>query len=286
MPDPVITPPTPPTPTPPPTPPTPPSGPAVIDLNHLDADLRTNKTLAALAGKPYPEMARMLANAEGLVGKKGSIIPTDPNDKAGWDSYFRAVGWPEKPESYPAPALPAGLAADEATDKTLRAWCHELRLTGDQFKGLMERIAAANVAERNNAEAEKVQAQAAAKAALQTELGARYDYGVQLANTVAAAFADDALLARMKEKGWLDDPDFLRYSAKIGEAISPDRLHADRRGATDTTGIEQKIRELETSDAYRNHGTNGRPHPQHEAVTQQVLQLRQQLVNAQKGRGG
>ena len=245
----------------------------------MDASLKESKTLPNV--KTFSDLALMFHNQEKVLGKKGQIVPTDPSDKATIDAYYKAVGWPDKPEEYPAPTMPAGMQVNPELDKTLRSWAHELHMTADQYKGLAERIAQANVAERNNAEADQARAAETARNQMRTAWGSKYEYNVQLANTAAAAFADENELAHAKEAGWLGDPVFLSIMQKVGSAVSPDRLHANSAGQTDTTALEQKIGELERSDAYRKS-----EHPQHDAVTQQVLNLRQQWVNARPKRAG
>ncbi len=256
-----------------------------IERAGIDADLRGNKSLAGC--KSLGQMARMLVNAESLIGRKGSIIPTDPADTKTTDAYFRAVGWPESPEGYPAiepPAdLPEGLQMDPEMFKAFAGWAHKARLTGSQMKSLAADILGWNIAEHNAAEGERARAREEAKAGMRTAWQGKYDHNVQLANTALAAFVDEKDLAEIKGRGLLDDPVFLRLMHKVGEAVSPDRLHARTDGAADGAAIQRQIEDLMTSEAYLNGGQNGRPKdPRHDAVTQQVLQLRNQLLNARR----
>ena len=256
------------------TPAAPPVAP-MISLDGLDADLKANKTIAGLHGKPIGEALRMLANAESLVGKKGVVLPTGPEDKAGLAAYRRAIGVPESPEKYPAPQLPAGFEADEAMDKQLRAWGVEMGWTPEQYRGLVERIAQWNVSESQNASAAKAAQLAEDKAKLQTAWGGKYAYNVQVANTAAAAFADEKELAELKSLGVLENPAFLRLMHTVGEAVSPDRLHLRPDGGADVVGMQRQIEDLMNSDAYKNQ--TGAPH---DAVLEQILQLRERLTAA------
>ena len=249
-------------------------GGATISLDGLDASLKADKTIASLAGKPVVDALRMLSDAQSLIGRKGSIIPTDPKDQATTDAYFRAVGWPETPDKYPAVTLPAGVEADPEMDKTMRAWAHELRMTPQQYQGLQERIAGWNVAEAK-ADAEKKKADSdKAVAALKTELGPQYESAKQVSRTAAAAFMDEAMLQRAQEKGWFDDPDFVKYTIAVGRAVSPDRLHASSAGGqVDAAGIQRQIDELMRSPAYQTERG-----PTHDRVLEDILQLRRQLT--------
>lgn len=251
----------------------------------IDPSYRTSKTLAAI--KTVPELVKWGMNLEQVLGKKRAVIPESDQDGAGLDAYFRAVGWPEKPDGYGAikplegtppellPADEAGKAADQSLADYWLKICHEARLTPGQVQYLTKKVQEQTIATFRNDQADAVKRHEEARGALRTKWQAKYDFNVQLANTAAAAFADGPLLARLQAKGYLDDPDFLEYSAAVGAAVAPDRLHANSSGGTDKAGIERQIEELSASEPYR------RPeHPRHEAVTRQVLQLREQLLNS------
>jgi hypothetical protein len=238
-------------------------------------DLRKNKTIMGL--KDVPTALAMLANAETVIGKKRLVLPENDQDTAALDAAFAALGRPESADKYPALQLPAGVTADES-DKALRQWAHKHRLTSAQYLGLAQEILDWNLADQRSAQAKAAQAESTREAAERTAWGPTYDYNNQLVPTVAAAFLPADRLARLQQSGVLAHPDVRELLVQVGAAITPDRLHTNRGGGADTTSIEQKIAELEASPAYR------QPGPQHEAVTQQVLQLRQQLINAKGGR--
>ena len=158
------------------------TGPMTIDLTALDADLAANKTIAALAGQPVSKALRMLADAEAMIGRKGVILPKGPDDQEGLAAFRKAIGVPETPDQYPAPPLPEGLVADEATDKQLRAWALELGWTPQQYTGFAQRIADWNVATQRQQQQQRAASLEAARAALRTEWGPAYDAQVQQAD--------------------------------------------------------------------------------------------------------
>jgi len=253
----------------------------------IPADLRTDKTLSTI--KDVPTLATMLVNAERAIGKKRAVIPTDPQNKAEVDEFFGLAGWPkEGPDKYPQVALPDDMPKELATDPqqiefrkaetaAWRAMAHKWHLTEEQFVGLSKDIAAHEVAGIKGAQADAVKLMNERRAAFRTKHGAKADFMVQLSNTAAAAFTDQEELAYATAQGWLQDPVFQSIMAKVGGAVSPDRLRANSSGGIDTGSIERQIADLETSDAYRNANN-----PKHDAVTQQVLQLREQLRAARQ----
>lgn len=251
------------------------AAPVTISLDGLDADLKGNKTVAGLAGKPVGEVLRMLVNAESLIGKKGVVLPQGPEDKAGLAAFRKAIGVPESPDKYPAPKLAEGVEPDEAVDGQLRQWGIDLGWTPEQYQGLVERLVAHNAAEAQTRANEMAQKLEEAKAAQMTAWGGKYAANVQLANNAAAAFADEKDLAELKELGLLEHPTFLRVMKNAGEAISPDRLHVNRQGQTDLAGIDSQVDQVMQSKAYMDPRDPG-----HEAATQRVAQLLNQKHNA------
>ncbi len=251
------------------------TGPMTIRLDSLPEDLRVNKTVSGLAGQPIDKALRMLVAAEGLIGKRGVPLPAGPEDKAGLEAFRKAIGVPASPDLYPAPTLPPGLQTDPQIDRQLRAWAHKFGWTPDQYKGFAEELAAWNVATHKQQAAEQEAARERAKAALRTELGPAYDAEVQLANTAAAAFADEAELSALREAGYLEDPTFLKLMAKVGRAISPDRLHGNRQGQPSASTLEAQILEKMQSEAYRTQRG-----PAHDRVLEEILQLRKQLAGS------
>jgi len=252
-------------------------GPMTISIDGLDAELKGNKTIAGLAGQPVAKALKMLADAEAMVGRKGAILPKGPDDKEGLAAFRKAIGVPDSPDKYPAVKMPDGLTVDEATDKQFRAWAAELGWTPDQFTGFAERVAAWNVATQRQQQQERQAALDAAKAALKTELGPAYEAQVYLANTAAAAFADEKDLAALREAGLLEHPAFLKLMAKVGQAVAPDRLTQQKGGSVDASGIQSKIDELMRSPAYLTERG-----PSHDRVLDELMRLRNQLTAAKK----
>lgn len=250
-------------------------------LSHgaIEADLRSDKTLGRV--KSVGEMARMLVNAEKILGNKRSVIPTDPADTKTIDAYFRAVGWPESPDKYPElkpPAnLPEGMKPNDEMTRAFRSWCHEARLTPEQVQHLAAKVWDWNIAEHNNALAEQAKAVEEGRSAFRTKYGPRADAMLQFAGTFASAFSAPEALERMKAKGYLEDPDVLELCIAGGQAVSPDRLHARSDGSADAASIQSKIDELMASDAYRD-----ARNPRHAAIQAQVEQLFNQLGNTRQ----
>jgi hypothetical protein len=239
------------------------------------AEVRDLKSLTEIEN--VPGMAQKIFNLEKALGKKRAILPEGPEDRDGLDALSRQLGWPESPEGYPEVKveLPEGMAADPEIEKTWRQWAHEARLTPQQMEYLTKKTIEWNVNAHNQQAGEQAQKHAEATTELKNRWGAKFDSNRQLAQTAAAAFADQAQMEHFKEAGYLADPAFLTLMHKIGEAVSPDRLNARSDGRTNASAIERRLRDLQTSKDWLE-GTG----PRHDQIHDEIMQLREQLSNA------
>lgn len=64
----------------------------------LPEDIRANPILAPL--KDVAALAKEHINAQGLIGRKGAIIPQAEDAPEKWDAFWGQVGRPEKPDAY------------------------------------------------------------------------------------------------------------------------------------------------------------------------------------------
>jgi hypothetical protein len=239
------------------------------------ADLRDNQTLGKITD--VPGLARQISNLEKALGRKRAILPDGPEDKDGLDALSRELGWPESPDGYPEVKLemPEGMEANPEVEKAWRQWAHEARLTAQQMEYLTKKTIEWNVNAHNLAAGEKAKAMADAAAGLKSRWQGKFDSNRQLAQTAAAAFAADAEMKHFKEAGYLDDPHFLSLMHKVGEAVSPDRIHARSDGQTNAASVERRIRDLQSSKDWLE-GSG----PRHDAIHDEIMQLREQLSHA------
>lgn len=241
----------------------------------LPAEARTDKTLAGM--KTVADLVRHDFNLNKVIGEKRLVVPKGPQDKEAYAAAFAALGAVDSPDKLPKLELPEGVTADES-DKALREWAVKHHLTGAQYLGLANEILAWNVADHKAAQAKAATRAQELQAAEKTAWGAQYEFNAQLVDSVAAGFLPAERLEKLRSSGALANPEVRELLVQIGQVIDPDRLHVNTRGGVDPVGIERQIRELETSEPYRK-----ADHPQHNDVTNRVLQLRNQLISAQQG---
>ncbi len=86
-------------------------------------------------------LVKAYINAQGLIGKKGVILPGEKDSPEIWGEFYKALGRPESPDKYeiPKPAdFPAGFQYDENREKNFKEISHKLGLNPAQVKGLYE----------------------------------------------------------------------------------------------------------------------------------------------------
>jgi hypothetical protein len=244
-----------------------PSGGAPTDWRaSLPAELRDAPSLAKFADPGA--LAKSYVEAEGLIGRKGLIIPTEKDAPEVHARFRAALGVPEKPEGYTLKA-PEGIPPEawgEDGVKALATWAHELGLTPAQAQGVADRYA-------------KVQAEGLQRAAegiepdgrkmedvLRQEWGVGYDGKLEVARRAAKQFGGDGVLDALEAK--TGGAAMLRMFAAIGEAMAEDRPAGmgTGRGAGDP--------KAELKDIMKSGSPYWQPlHPEHRNMVQRAKEL-------------
>lgn len=167
-------------------------------------------------------LARSYVELEGLVGRKGAIVPGEkdgPDVQARWR---QAIGVPEKPSDYGL-AAPKDIPAEAWDGERATAFAteaHRLGLTPAQAKGLAEWAAkdSASALQRFTA---GIEADGRPMdEVLRGEWGARYDAQVDAAKRAARQFGDEAALGALEAR--IGGAAMVRMFAKIGSALAED----------------------------------------------------------------
>lgn len=247
-------------------------------LNHevIPQELRTDKTLAAVTD--FPAALKMLVNAQKLIGRDKVVVPKEGASQAELDAYFKAVGWPETPDGYKAPAKdpngPADLPWNEELFKSFAKSMHGHHFTQAQIEAAAKFFNEQAIGQHNAAKAKQEEATRAALLANRKKWGTQYTEQLQLADNAAAAFIDPEDLEYVTNKGFLTDPVVQRIFAAVGSAITPDRMRGGRGPVDSPQTIQAQI-----------DGIMGDPkspyfdakHPQHAATVQKMQSLYEQL---------
>jgi len=247
-------------------------------MESLPEDLREDPTLKSI--QDFPAMAKMLVSSQKLIGKDKIVIPGSESTDEDWLGVFDKLGRPEKSEGYEL-AKPEGLPEDLPwSDETVEAFksvAHKTGLLPKQAKDLFDWYNGAVVESYTAAEKEREDAYNGAVAALKKEWGAAYDQKLELAHTAVRAFTDEDDVKALDESLG-NDPRMIKLFAKIGGAISEDKLKGTQQIATPTE-VQGEINKI-LGDPKHPYHIKG--HPEHAAAVQGMQELYRQMYPEEK----
>lgn len=170
----------------------------------------------------YEDMGRGYMNLEKLLGREKVPVPSDQEDRDGWDRWYKASGRPEKPDDYEfkSPELPKDLPYDGETEKTFRTWAHVNGLNKQQAANLYDGY----VSQQLERHAAWHKAQQDHRRELETNLAREYGNKLesvkQSAGMIIRENADPEFHQYLSESGLGNDPRMVRFLAKIGSRMT------------------------------------------------------------------
>lgn len=176
----------------------------------LPDDLKADPTLATVPD--VPTLAKNYLATKAMTGKKAYELPQPdwtPEKRKEW---HKTIGVPETPDKYPSVDKTilekAGVPAEVLSTATTKF--HELGLTPDQAKGLLDWYVgdAAKGAELQQVEREK--ARATGEAALKQEWGDSFDAKMGLVKVWLKENGSEDLLKWAEETGAGNNPAFIK----------------------------------------------------------------------------
>lgn len=238
-------------------------------LGGLPPELRDSPSLRRYADPAA--LAKSYVELEGVIGRKGVIVPGEKDGPEAHARFRAALGVPEKPDGYAlaAPAgIPDGVWQPEAAS-AFAAVAHDAGLTPTQAQKLATWWAGAAA----QAEATKGASAGETEAALRTEWGVAYDTKIEGAKRALREFGGDDLVAHLDKTGLGNDPAMVRAFARIGELVGEDRpagMGTGRRSGV-LTPADAKAERLKLMAPDSNYW-NIR-HPEHAALNRRVDDL-------------
>lgn len=190
-------------------------------------------------------------NAQGLLGRKGLIIPKDGDDASVYDSFREGLGVPKDATGYSLDGVtvPEGLTADEDIIQRMAKVAHETNIPAAAFAKLVQEQL--NISKEIN----DVLSQAGSEAREQAEQQLRKDWGA--AYTAKMETGDMALTALIGDNDaifkemqladgskLIENPAFRRLLAKMGENLEEKGLIGDKRPNMSTKTPEDSLAEI------------------------------------------
>lgn len=235
----------------------------------LPEDLRGEGTLTKYASQE--EAHRAHVELRRVTGVPADQIIKIPTDDAGFSEVYRRLGRPETPDGYNLPTNVQGVEGFDAQYLTdFKAGAHQAGLSSRQMEVLFTAISRAEVSQATRLTEKDVAQQGDTERTLRTEWGADFDKKRDWAKSAASQNFSNELLTLMQDAGLSRDPEFLRFMAKVGEAISEDSALLGTGGPSSfiTTDPKQAkedykamMQDKEQADIMRNP-----KHPRHKEV--------------------
>jgi len=232
-----------------------------------EPELREAPTLEKF--KDSKSLAKSYVNLEKTLGKNKVVLPGENATPAEKEAFYAQLGRPETADKYNfsvKETLPEGTEIPE--EPLIKDWLHRSGISQEQGDKLFTMYM-----ENKNLGAQKQQEMkdkqlAEATVKLRQEYGAQFNEKVSLAEKAYKSFADDESAAFWKEHG--NNPAMVRLFAKVGEAISDDKMLGGTQ-ITSTPGQAQA--EIDSIIGDMNSPYHNRSHIEHDATVQRVNNL-------------
>lgn len=177
-------------------------------------------------------LAKSYTNLEKMLGADKVVVPKD-GDEEGAQRFFKAAGWPDKPEEYGFKApekVPDGMVYNPELDTKIAGLFHGAKLTKAQAaavrEGLMEVVASGASESMEASKAAQAANEAAlmqAEQSLKQEWGPAYDTRAKVAGAAINKFAPPEAIAVMEANGLANNPAIVRMFYDIGTKLSGEK---------------------------------------------------------------
>lgn len=169
----------------------------------------------------------IIANQEKLVGKKGTILPTDLSKPEEWDAFYETLGRPKTVEDYNLP-IPEEYKDyyDEDMIKEARGVFHKIGLNQKQADALWEFEKARVALMDKTLEQEEQRVKLEAETALKQKWGTAYPENMHIADRVISENIPPEKVQDFLDK-YGNNPDIAEVLATIGKKFVEHRIISD-----------------------------------------------------------
>jgi hypothetical protein len=227
------------------------------------------------------DLAKSHKEAQGLIGRKGVLLPREGATQEELDHFYRQLGKPESADKYHlqlADGAPFKYGADQ--ENWWRGVAHKHNLSVAQAKGIYEEYLTQDMTLSKQSEEiidrHAKERDSANEAAMRQEWGAAYDKQMQLAEKAAKAFSTQDELSAIV--GAIGAPAAMKLFNKIGSKISEDSL--DLRpgpGAAGAMTPQEAQGEIKAITGDKGHPLHeayfDKRHPQHKTAVGRMAEL-------------
>jgi hypothetical protein len=240
----------------------------------LPPELANHPIVTKYKGDPI-EITRALIEVQDLIGPEKIILPSKDANEDEWNKrVWNRLGRPEKADGYALPTdlqIPKDLPIDERLVTNFKGAAHKLGLLPHQVAGMYKWFITEQIAGLENMKTSGTAARNEAETKLRREYGAAFDQNIALGEKVLNSFGDPELVSFLKKNGLNNDPNMIRFLAKMGSAFSEDQLVGKPKGLTMTP--EEAQAEIAKIKGDPKHPYYNADHPEHKAAVEKMLAL-------------
>ncbi len=216
----------------------------------LPDDIKANASLSSFSD--VPNLAKAYINAQGLIGKKGVIPPTEHSTAEDWNNFYKAVGLPDK-DKYSVNKPEKSEFNDEFVAK-FKETAHQAGVLPKQAQAIMDMYAQHESAQSAADMAEVATEQASQIAALKQEWGPGFDKNVKLAQLAVRNIGGESFEKYLNETGLGNDVQLIKFMTALGGKLGEDKLVGG--GTSHDFGqtpaeMKAEMDQIQRSEAYR-----------------------------------
>jgi hypothetical protein len=246
--------------------------------------------------KTLDDLTKSYINQQKLVGAEKLPKPTKKWKKAEWESFNKQIGMPDKPEEYDLKSekLPKDYKVNPDDEKWFRETArNELNLSTYQAKVLWEKLHGRNIEKFGKNKEQYQQSVQEGFTKLKEEWGPNYDNIVkQTAEGIKRMDEDGRFMKFMKTKGLDQEPEMLRFAAKVAKMTREDKIDPKNEKSTNTLSASEAKAQLakmfseatKAREKGEKHPLFDKKDPQHSDLVKKVERLSEIAGPAKRGR--
>ena len=238
--------------------------------SELPEDLREDKTLATI--KDLPGLAKMLVSAQKMVGADKVVLPGPDATEEELDAFYTSLGRPADPKGYELAMpedFPEEVPVDEGLLEAFQETAHKIGLQPAQAKQLFDWYNEQTKAAYEKSQTALANARTEAEKFLRETWGDKYNENRERALKAVRTFVNEEDIKKFDETGMGNLPWLVEAFARIGEAISEDKLaisHVTDNAVTAKAEIDGIMADL-------NHPYHDKTKPGHVEAVNKVQDL-------------
>lgn len=234
----------------------------------LPEDLRTNGMLASF--KSVDSLAKSYIHAQGMISKKGVIVPGEKATDEERAAFFDAIGRPALDKYDVKP--PQGYEAPPEILTALKETSHKLGMLPAQAEGMLKLYSEMQANAKKASDTKAADDLKVSHEGLQKEWGQGFQKQIEAAQNALKVVGGPELAAHLKKTGIGDDTMIVKFMAKVNTLLAEDKQRGEGGGNLGMTPaeIQGEIGKLTSHPAY-----SDASHGMHKSIVDQVSQLYQ-----------